>query len=55
MIDKISLGDTEEVIALLYEKYLLSRKIKHWDDKISRSKVISDFYGANHQRRNWEG
>jgi len=55
MIDMISLGDTEEVIALLYEKYLLSRKIKHWDGKISRSKVISDFYGADHQRRNWEG
>jgi len=38
----------------LYEKYLLSRKIKRWDDKISRLNVRFDFYEANHQGTNCE-
>ncbi|AES88761.1 hypothetical protein MTR_4g061900 [Medicago truncatula] len=55
MLDRFCLYDTEEVVTLLYEKYLLSRKIKHWDDKISRLNVRCDFYEASHQGTNCEG
>lgn len=33
------LDDTKEVIDMLYEKYLLSRNIKQYNDKISRLNV----------------
>jgi len=35
----------------MYEKYLLSHKIKHRDDNISRLNVINYCNGANHQSR----
>jgi len=36
MIYMIHLDNSEEVITLLYEKYLQSCKKKHWDGKIAR-------------------
>jgi len=47
MIDRFCLYDTEDIVTMLYEKYLLSRKIQHWDDKISRLNAICDHYEAN--------
>ena len=47
MINKLRLYDTEEIVTLEYEKYLLSRKIQHWDDKISRLNAICGCYEAN--------
>jgi len=47
MIDMIRLDDTEELITLLYKKYLLSRKIQQLDDKIARLNLRCKFYGEN--------
>jgi len=55
MIDMIRLDDSEEVIPVLYEKYLLSCKIKHYDDKIARLNLRCDFCGQGHQNSYCEG
>jgi len=55
MLDRIHLEDTEEVITLLYEKYLLSRKTLHWDDKITRLNLRCEFCGGGHQSSYCEG
>jgi len=55
MLDRIHLEDSEEVITLLYEKYLLSRKILDWDDKITRLNLRCEFCGAGHQNNYVKG
>jgi len=40
---------------LEYEKYLLSWKIKQWDNQISRLNARCDLYEANHQGTDCEG
>jgi len=55
MLDRIHLEDSEEVITLLYEKYLLSCKILHWDDKIIRLNLRCEFCGAGHHNSYCEG
>jgi len=40
---------------LEYEKYLLSWKIKQWDNQISRLNARCGLYKANHQGTNCEG
>jgi hypothetical protein len=36
LVDRLHLYDIEEIVTLQYEKYLLSWKIKNYDDEISR-------------------
>jgi len=55
MIDRLRLYDTEEIVTLEYEKYLLSWKIKQWDNQISRLNVRCDLHESNHQGTNCEG
>ena len=40
MIDRLRLYKAEEIVTLQYEKYLLSRKIHHCDDRISRLTTV---------------
>jgi len=54
MIDMIRLDDSKEVITLFYEKYLLSRRIKHWDEKITRLNLRCDFCWQGHQNNYYE-
>jgi len=55
LIDRLRLYDTEEIVTLEYEKYLLSWKIKQWDNQISRLNARCDLYEANHQGTYCEG
>jgi len=42
----LRLYDTEEIVTLQYEKYMLSLKIKYLDNKISRLNKKNDRYEA---------
>ncbi|AET03782.1 hypothetical protein MTR_8g075640 [Medicago truncatula] len=55
MIDRLRLYDTEEIVTLHYGKYLLSVKLKHYDDKISRLNTRCDIYEANQTDSDCEG
>ena len=55
LVDRLRLYDTEEIVTLEYEKYLLSWKIKQWDNQISRLNARCDLYEANHQGTDCEG
>ncbi|KEH40874.1 hypothetical protein MTR_1g036730 [Medicago truncatula] len=55
LVDRLRLYDTEEIITLQYEKYLLSVKMKHCDDKISRLNTRCDLYEANQTDSDCEG
>jgi hypothetical protein len=55
LVDRLHIYDTEEIVTLEYEKYLLSWKIKQWDNQISRLNARCDLYEANHQGTNCEG
>jgi len=47
LVDRLRLYDIEEIVTLQYEKYLLSVKIKQWDNKISRLNKKNDCCEAN--------
>jgi len=55
LVDRLRLYDTEEIVTLEYEKYLLSWKIKQWDNQIWRLNARCDLYEANHQGTDCEG
>lgn len=55
LVDRLRLYDTEEIVTLEYEKYLLSWKIKQWDNQISRLNVRCDLHEVNHQGTDCEG
>ncbi|AES98750.2 hypothetical protein MTR_5g072370 [Medicago truncatula] len=55
MIDRLRLYDTKEIWSLQYEKYMLSLKIKYWDNKISRLNERCGRYEANQQGSDCEG
>jgi len=55
MIDRFRLYDTKEIVTLEYEKYLLSWKIKQWDNQISRLNARCVLYEVNHQGIDCEG
>jgi len=55
LVDRLRLYDTEEIVTLKYEKYLLSWKIKQWDNQISRLNARCDLYEAYHQGTDCEG
>ena len=55
MIDRLRLYDTEEIVTLEYEKYLLSWKIKQRDNQISRLNARCDLHEVNHQGTDCEG
>ena len=55
LVDRLRLYDTEEIVTLEYEKYLLSWKIKQWDNQISRLNARCDLHEANHQGTDCEG
>jgi len=55
LVDRLHLYDTEEIVTLEYEKYLLSWKIKQWDNQIPRLNARCDLYEANHQGTDCEG
>jgi len=51
----LRLYETEEIVTLEYEKYLLSWKIKQRDNQISRLNARCDLHEANHQGTDCEG
>ncbi|KEH25872.1 hypothetical protein MtrunA17_Chr6g0464231 [Medicago truncatula] len=55
LVDRLRLYDTKEIVTLQYEKYLLSVKMKHCDDKISRLNTRCDLYEANQTNSDCEG
>ncbi len=55
LVDRLHLYDTGEIVTLEYEKYLLSWKIKQWDNQISRLNARCDLYEANYQGTDCEG
>jgi len=55
LVDRLRLYDTEEIVTLEYEKYLLSWKIKQWDNQISRLNARCVLYEVNHQGTDCEG
>ncbi|AES97384.2 hypothetical protein MTR_5g053480 [Medicago truncatula] len=55
LVDRLHLYDTEEIVTLEYENYLLSWKIKQWDNQISRLNARCDLHEANHQGTDCEG
>jgi len=55
LVDMLRLYDTKEIVALQYEKYMLSLKIKYLDNKISRLKERCGRCEANQQGSNYEG
>jgi len=55
LVNRLRLYDTEEIVMLEYEKYLLSWKIKQWDNQISRLNARCDLYEANHQSTDCQG
>ncbi|AES87161.1 hypothetical protein MTR_4g022300 [Medicago truncatula] len=46
---------TEEIVTLQYEKYLLSVKMKHCNDKFSRLNMRCDLYEENQTDNDCEG
>jgi len=55
LADKLRLYDTEEIVTLQYEKYMLSLKIKYLDSKISLLNESCGRYEANQPDSKCEG
>ncbi|KEH41656.1 hypothetical protein MTR_1g053405 [Medicago truncatula] len=55
LVDMLHIYDTEEIVTLQYEKYMLSVKMKYCDDKISRLNTRCDVYEANQTYNDCEG
>jgi len=55
LVDRLRLYDTEEIVTLQYEKYMLSLKIKYLDNKISRLNERCVRYEANQPGSDCEG